>query len=171
LKETAVSDLQTALSTAVTSSGCAQCTAVITKITDASSKVVYPSSRRLETLLNVARSLAGALTVDYTVTGSNADAVAAVTTSAPATFSTTLSTKIAQVNPLFSGVTATVIASSTTAAAATSNTAAAIGGGVGGGIAFILIVAVAIWYFSKKSVAAKNSALTKPSSHHGGAHV
>jgi len=142
LTSEAVSNLKTALSTALTAAGCVTCTVTISsvKLTD-SPYTSYYSGRRLAV---------SSLTVAYTVTSSSS-ALASVTSSQSTTFLSALSGAI---TAKYS--TATVAGSSSSSSTAASSTESstnigAIVGGVVGGVCGLLLIGGLAWWFFKAS--------------------
>ena len=129
----AVNVLTAALKTAVNSNGCATCSVTITKIVDASGKVLFGRSRRL------AGSSSG-ITVTFATTGGSAAALAAVTSAATGSAFIATLTSAVQATPggLYAGVSAS--AAPTSAAAPPSLVLLAL-------LTLLVLVVVPVVYF------------------------
>ena len=141
LTQAAVTVLTNALSAAVAGS-CATCSATISKVVDASGKVLYPSARRLQT---------SALTVIFSVTGGSPAALQAVAAGAGASGSGFLATLAAQIVATGgSGYASVTAAPGTVPSPAAGPTAAsstgAIVGGVVGGVVLLGGIAAAVYF-------------------------
>ena len=124
LTQAAITVLANALAAAVGGS-CATCSATISRVVDASGKVLYPSARRLQT---------SALTVTFSVTGGSPAALQAVAAGAGASGSGFLATLAAQIVAAGGGYASVTAAPGAAPSPAAPSAATPIGAIVGGGV-------------------------------------